>query len=215
MSDYIISVDVGQAQDPTALIGVDIRTAKEQEPSYVVNHICRFPLGTKYGAIVAYVGGLADAISGPMPTLVVDRTGVGRPVVEQFQESGGPWPIGITIHAGYNVTHDAGDINVPKRDLVAAASVVFENRRIKFAKGLAFVDVLIQELKGFRAKISAAGRDSYEAGGDWRSAPHDDLVLALAMALWYGEYTYNAGPAIIEIGSSNNDSGWETLTGDY
>ncbi len=33
-------------------------------------------------------------------------------------------------------------------------------------------------------KITLAGNDTYEA---WREGDHDDLVLAAAMAAWYGE----------------------------
>ncbi len=33
-------------------------------------------------------------------------------------------------------------------------------------------------------KITVAGNDTYEA---WRESDHDDLVLAAAMAAWYGE----------------------------
>ena len=41
--------------------------------------------------------------------------------------------------------------------------------------------------QNFRATISLTGRDSYGAGEDWREGRHDDLVLATAMAAWYGE----------------------------
>jgi hypothetical protein len=49
------------------------------------------------------------------------------------------------------------------------------------------VEALTSELKNFRVKISATGHDTYGASADslsWREAPHDDLVLALACALW-------------------------------
>jgi hypothetical protein len=44
---------------------------------------------------------------------------------------------------------------------------------------------LVQELLTFRVRIdSATGRDSYAA---WRESAHDDLVLALAVAVWWAE----------------------------
>jgi hypothetical protein len=46
------------------------------------------------------------------------------------------------------------------------------------------VPVLMRELQDFRVKISDQGHDSY---GAWREGAHDDLVLAVAVAAWYGE----------------------------
>ncbi len=44
--------------------------------------------------------------------------------------------------------------------------------------------MLVEELQNFKLKITTAGNDTYEA---WRESDHDDLVLAAAMAAWYGE----------------------------
>jgi hypothetical protein len=40
-------------------------------------------------------------------------------------------------------------------------------------------------------KISQGGHDSY--GNDWRETAHDDLVLSLAMAVWYAEKYRRSG----------------------
>jgi hypothetical protein len=42
-----------------------------------------------------------------------------------------------------------------------------------------------QEQSAFRAKVTAAGRET--AGADWRSRQHDNPVLALATAAFLGE----------------------------
>jgi len=55
---------------------------------------------------------------------------------------------------------------------------------IKIAKGLRYVDTLVQELGNFKVKITKHGNDAYEA---WREGQHDDLVLSVALACWYGE----------------------------
>ena len=42
----------------------------------------------------------------------------------------------------------------------------------------------MRELAQFKVKINiSTGHDSYEA---WREGDHDDLVLAVALACWYG-----------------------------
>jgi hypothetical protein len=60
--------------------------------SYKCRHLERFPIGTKYPAIVEKVVRLFETpqlrsgTDGKRSTLVVDRTGVGRPVVNMFEE---------------------------------------------------------------------------------------------------------------------------------
>jgi hypothetical protein len=78
---------------------------------------------------------------------------------------------------------------VPKRDLAGGIQVALQTSRLKIAAGLPDTQVLVQELQNFRVKISLAGHDSYGAGTgeEWRVGAHDDLVLAVAIALWVGE----------------------------
>ena len=42
----------------------------------------------------------------------------------------------------------------------------------------------MREVEQFSRKTTDAGHDTYAA---WREGQHDDLVLALALALWSGE----------------------------
>jgi hypothetical protein len=53
-----------------------------------------------------------------------------------------------------------------------------------------------KELLAFRVKIIVTPHDTYEP---WRERAHDDLVLAVALACWYGE-TYVA-PACASVRS--------------
>jgi hypothetical protein len=51
--------------------------------------------------------------------------------------------------------------------------------------GLELAPVLATELLNFKVKVNiASGHDSYEV---WRESIHDDLVLSVAMACWWGE----------------------------
>ncbi len=57
--------------------------------------------------------------------------------------------------------------------------------RLRVAEGLPDAAVLVEELLNFRVKIDPlTAHDSY---GGWREKEHDDLVLAVALACWYGE----------------------------
>jgi hypothetical protein len=123
--------------------------------------------------------------------LVIDQTGVGRPVVDLLRERG-VRPVAITIHGGDQVIAvDEDSYRVPKRDLVGAVQAALQNRRLRASDRLPDWPVLRGELQNFKAKISLSGHDSYGAGGgadDWREGgSHDDLVLAVAMGLWFGE----------------------------
>jgi hypothetical protein len=49
---------------------------------------------------------------------------------------------------------------------------------------LAHAETLETELQNFRVKITAAANETF---GAWRERDHDDLVLALALAVWHAE----------------------------
>jgi hypothetical protein len=73
---------------------------------------------------------------------------------------------------------------IPKRELVAEVAIKLQTGKIKIAPTLAEAEILKEELKNFKCKISSSGHDTYGAGDDWRVGNHDDLVLATALALW-------------------------------
>ncbi len=74
---------------------------------------------------------------------------------------------------------------MPKRDLVFTMQVLLQTQQLKVAEGLLDAAVLVEELLNFRVKIDPlTAHDSY---GAWREKEHDDLVLAVALACWYGE----------------------------
>lgn len=66
------------------------------------------------------------------------------------------------------------------------------HERLKIAK-LPLAATLKAELKNFKRKYTPAGHEQYEA---WRSGDHDDLVLALAIALWTAEHGHRHGVGI-------------------
>ncbi len=116
--------------------------------------------------------------------ILVDRTGCGRPVVDLMRKEK-LQVIPITITAGGSVTGGAyGGYNVPKRELVSNLAILFQADRLKISRALPEAAQLVEELQNFKMKITLAGNDTYEA---WRESDHDDLVLAAAMAAWYGE----------------------------
>ena len=54
---------------------------------------------------------------------------------------------------------------------------------LKIAAALSDAETLQEELKDFQRKVSDVGRATYNA----RVGAHDDLILAVAIALWFSK----------------------------
>lgn len=148
----------------------------------------RLPLHTPYPDVVAHVAGLLGRppLAPDTTALIVDSTGVGRPVVDTMRRAGLA-PVPVTITAGYSTVHVPEDrgYRVPKRDLVSVMAVLLEQRRLHVAEALPQAATLRHELETFRRKVTPDGADTYSS---WRESDHDDLVLAVALASWYREF---------------------------
>jgi hypothetical protein len=176
--EFVVGLDLGQAADFTALVA-----AERVADGYAVPLIAR-TRGRSYPEIVARVADLmAEPPIGDSSHLVVDATGVGRPVMDMLRGADLD-PIAVSIHGGEKVTGRRGWLRVPKRDLISVLLVAFQSGLIKISSELEHATALAHELAGMRRRITAAGTDQY---GVWREGEHDDLVLALALAVWYAE----------------------------
>ena len=119
--------------------------------------------------------------------LVVDGTGVGRPVVDLFREADLPCRIiAVMITAGSApvAVDTAGYYHVPKRDLAGVLQTAMQSRRLAVAKSLPHAETLAEEMKNFKVKVTTAANEKFEA---WREKDTDDLVLAAALCVWAGE----------------------------
>jgi hypothetical protein len=170
----ILGVDLGQVQDYTAFAVV------EAGDTLQLRHIERLPLGTPYTAVVGRIEGLQESIS-PCQ-VVLDSTGVGRPVLDSLRAIGLN-PIAVSITAGQKVRIEDGFYYIPKRLLVRALVTALEGDRLKFAKSMPMAGALMRELAEFKVKISDRGHDSYNA-----AQGHDDLVIAVGLAVWWANY---------------------------
>jgi hypothetical protein len=194
---FIVGVDLGQAQDYTAIVVIEKVGEENLEKAPLhVRHLERPPLGTYYDEQVERVKEIVTdpALGGEEiydewgelmgrrpPELVVDFTGVGRPVADMMRKE----ELSLTpilIHGGDGTTRDGAVWRVPKRDLVSAAQIALQSGRLGISRELELAEALRRELLNFKVKINiATAHDSYEA---WRERDHDDLVLATALACW-------------------------------
>lgn len=207
-SVFIAGLDLGQSHDYTALAILERQQVQRQRlhgftdppPVYRVRHLQRFPLHTRYPAIVAEL----QTILAQPPLkrrevfLAVDRTGCGAAVCDML------FPVfpdmtAITITGGEHGGRGPNGFTVPKRDLAGILQVLLQSRRLQVAKELPEAPQLVQELQTFKVKINiATGNESFEA---WREKDRDDLVLAVAIAAWLGEQMPRASfaPTVYEV----------------
>ncbi len=182
---YYFGLDMGFVSDSTALAIVEKR-GRGADATYLCGHLQRWPLRTAFHRIVddvvAMVNGAAfkDAQG---RALIIDATGLGLPILEMFRRQ--PLQaerIGVMITGGATVSRSGDVMHVPKRDLVSVTQVAFQTGLLKIVPSLALRGALVNELMNFRMNINiATGHDSYQA---WRESEHDDIVLALGLALF-------------------------------
>ena len=162
------------------------------EYHYAARHLERLPIGTLYPQQVARIKALRNQLyseTKALPKLVTDATGVGRPVIDMLK-SAELSPAAVMTTGGDTVS---SDYRVPQRDLVSVVQVLLQSERLKIVKGLPEASTLTSELLAFKVSISLKGHGSYGNDvGPWRENPHDDMVLTVALACWYGRaYAYD------------------------
>lgn len=208
--EFFLGLDLAQANDWTALAVLEHRPHPHQpDAGYDLIDLQRWR-GESYATVPERVRRVEaalrrrwqqlvweahpNAVAYPEDaavSLVVDATGVGAPVVDMLAAAGLDGLVPIVIHGGDAVNRiDGGGWRVPKRDLVGTLQVLLQQRRLRIAEALPEAATLARELAAFRVRITASGHDTYGAGvGDleWREQPHDDAVLAVALAAWFAE----------------------------
>jgi hypothetical protein len=186
---FYTGLDLGQSQDPSALVTVEQTTWPDKsERDYAVRHLHRWKLGTSYPQIVSDLDAIFGTAQLVNTTLIIDATGVGRPVVDMVRQA----KLRAKVKA-FSITcgMTPGDETVPKKDLVGAVQALLQSRRLKIADKLELGQTLAKELEMFRVKVTS---DRNETFASWRARDHADLVLGLGLAVWYAESKRGGGP---------------------
>jgi hypothetical protein len=173
-STFCLGLDLGQAQDPTAIavvervqepipppdgIGTDL-IQRLEPPRYECRYLETVPLQTPYPAIVLHVSKLLakPPLNGKCK-LVLDATGCGRPVADLFSSLD---PSNVLITGGMDVEKrdfetSHGFWRVSKLILVSRLQAMLNSRELRIAADLPAAKLLVNELQNFRAQISEAG----------------------------------------------------------
>ena len=89
----------------------------------------------------------------------------------------------VWITGGAGESFDGKIWHVPKLDLLARVQTLLEQKRLRIARGMPETGTLVKELVSMTSIRLASGRLKVGAasGGE-----HDDLALAVALAVWSG-----------------------------
>jgi hypothetical protein len=165
------------------------------EAQYHVGDLYRLPLGTNWSEQVDMFIDYLDRINEENIFVTIDRTGVGNVVWDEWlarmNKRGGDRlyrfrHTPITFSGKEAVTESMRGYVVPVRDMVNTTRVLMQNGRLQIPDELPLKDLFVRELNNFKFKQDPkTAHDSYSA---WREGDHDDLVYAVCMSCWAGEY---------------------------
>jgi len=195
--EYFGGLDLGQKRDYSALAVLEKSTilTDERDPvtysfrtevRYALRHLERIPLGTDYVDVVRRVCRVASRREVRPLRLAVDATGVGAAVVDLLRRGDGASlslrslaPVMITGGAGGRMRYQKGSYYVPRKDLLDLPVVMLERGELLFAANLRERRLLETELLAIGARSN-----HHSGGGCGGGGEHDDLVFALALAVW-------------------------------
>lgn len=88
-----------------------------------------------------------------------------------------------------------------KLQLVSRLQAMLHSGQLGIAADLPDLAALKAELQNFRVNFTAIGNMTFAA----RVGTHDDLVLAVAIALWYAEHRTRQGIMVSEFDGTPSD----------
>lgn len=192
-SDFAVHAVVGRRQLAQPMAKRKFR--------YQLRYLNRWELGTPYTALregdESIIGDVKTRYEKPPllnTPLAVDFTGVGMPVVEQMvaqRVRARLHPVLIVSGVTMKTPRETDDRSwhVPKVDLIGNMIILLEANLVHWQgpgkKGaLPLITAFEKELSAFREFITRKKNTTYDTAG----SEHDDIILAVALALWIGEH---------------------------
>ncbi len=114
----------------------------------------------------------------------MDATGVGMPVVDMLRAAQPGCPLApVWITGGQSAHFDGKVWHVPKLELLAGMQTLLETKRLRILRGMRESGTLVRELMHVQSARRPSGALKIGAQG---AEEHDDLTLAVALAVWAG-----------------------------
>ncbi|HXO19431.1 MAG TPA: hypothetical protein VOA87_05840 [Thermoanaerobaculia bacterium] len=185
----VIGIDIGQKRDPTAICVAqaddDLELVGKTGVHFAVRYLQRLPLRTPYPEVakqlVRLIGAVRERAPETTPTVFVDATGVGQPVVDLLREGvRGAWVHAVYFtHGDRRSKENDGSVSLGKAWLVSRLQALLQAGRLHLPK-IPEAEALAQELLDYEIRVSEDANDRY---GAFRVGTHDDLVTALGLAV--------------------------------
>ena len=188
-----VGQDLGQCVDRSALAIIEfamVPTGKRDaatwaplfEGGLVLGHLESPPLETPYPEVAARARELVrhPRIAGRC-TYIVDAHGPGAGVVDMLRLKYPPFEaklVPMKATSGDEPRQKEKSYNVPKTMLVERLEQVLRRKKLRIAVG-PLTEQLVRELTMLKRVLQPSGNVTYE------TPIHDDLVMAVAMAVWW------------------------------
>ena len=193
--NHYIGVDLGQRRDYTAIALVTEQRIFSGHDKFAHNPIIhhelhvsflkRMPLRTPYTSLPPRLHRMAIQLNPIHTTIAVDASGPGVPVVDMLKRStlaANLMPAFIAA-AGDGKTMKNGFYTIGRNTLLSLLRIGLEQRMLKFAGGLRLRRELTAELTSL-------------AVSPHRTAAHDDLAFAIALAMWAAR---TSNPSLLNV----------------
>ena len=186
LNELFLGIDVGKRRDHTAIVAVECHLTKprERDPysggfpitaQLVVRYAESLPLGSDHLDLPARLRGVLNSLPGPYHQVhsIIDATGESTLIEvlrrDKSLQKNSLTPVAIT--GGHQATHLPGGYEgIPRPDLLTRLRTAFGTGKLTLPPLTTGLAELETELIAFRS--------------DGRQSEHDDLVFALALAVW-------------------------------
>lgn len=187
----LIGLEIGQSQRPSAICVTELQfrgPRGHRERHWVVRHLERLPNGTRYPEICRRLNTVCDSVyqqSGRRAELIVNVTGVGRPVMSllesRVREVSRIIPIYFNQGDRRSEEGDSRDLSVTlgKAYLVSALQTSLQSGRLHLPRN-EDCEILAQELMSYQIEVQPDANERY---GAFRVGTKDDLVMALGLTV--------------------------------
>lgn len=203
----IVGVDLGSLQDHSAIAVVQqqahtgdsaprdqfsVALGWQEPPAeithYYVRSLEQLSLGTAYSSIARRVTLICSRIynrdSRGAIYVVVDATGVGRPVLEQIREIMIPQAhvCGVTLTASAlkkTSTLYSNEVSCGKAYLARRLQIIIQQNRLHWHKNDPLATVLRKEFMDYQIRVTKSENDQY---GAFTAGAHDDIITAVGLA---------------------------------
>lgn len=186
----LVGIEIGQKRNQTAICVVeqeDRKVDQREVTHFLVRYLERMPLGSTYRAVAVRVGEVVARVKTKTelwPTIFVNATGTGKPVIDLIDEHikycEQIWQVYFTHGDRRREDTEAeNQVTLGKAYLVSRLQTLLQTDRLHLSR-TSESEVLAQELLDYEVKVDENANDRY---GAFSIGAHDDLVTALGLAV--------------------------------